>query len=54
MGHKESNVQISKACMFQTEQEQKITPDENLAFTKFPVLKTKKKTSPAAYPCLKD
>lgn len=39
--------------MFQTEQEQKMTPDENLAFSKFPVLKTKK-TSPAAYPCLKD
>lgn len=55
MGQKESNVQISKACMFQKEQEQKITPDENLAFSKFPVLKTKKKkTSPAAYPCLKD
>lgn len=43
MGQKESNVQISKACMFQTEQEQKITPDENLAFSKFPVLKTQKK-----------
>lgn len=28
--------------MFQTEQEQKITPDENLAFSKFPVLKIKK------------